>query len=185
MYAPVVPSKTIPDSRPKWAKCFQTKKVQSLFSSLRFIPSPYLSPYFIPSPQSAVRSPQSAVRSPQSIWRFLAVYYSAGAWLLINIQCSDASFDFVNSDGVRLVLPWQPTDITVRCLTFLWHFHDILWFQGKFSDWYNSEMPYFPVSFSWHSISRQIFSHDQKSSRDRRAADPIETCTPCSADSWK
>ena len=173
MYAPVVPSKTIPDSRPKWAKCFQTKKVQSLFSSLRFIPSPY----FIPSPQSAVRSPYDDSH-------LFAVYYSAGAWLLINIQCIDASFDFVNSDGVRLVLPWQPTDITVRCLTLLWHFHDIQ-FQGKFSDWYNSEMPYFPVSFSWHSISRQIFSHDQKSSRDRRAADLIETCTPCSADSWK
>ena len=28
MYAPVVPSKTIPDSRPKWGKCFQTKKAQ-------------------------------------------------------------------------------------------------------------------------------------------------------------
>ena len=25
MYAPIVPAKTIPDSRPKWAKCFQTK----------------------------------------------------------------------------------------------------------------------------------------------------------------
>ena len=28
MYVPVVPSKTIPDSRPKWVKCFQTKKDQ-------------------------------------------------------------------------------------------------------------------------------------------------------------
>ena len=28
MYAPVVSSKTIPDSRPKWTKCFQTKKAQ-------------------------------------------------------------------------------------------------------------------------------------------------------------
>ena len=28
MYAPVVPSKTIPDSRPRWVKCFQTKKAQ-------------------------------------------------------------------------------------------------------------------------------------------------------------
>ena len=28
MYAPVVPLKTIPDSRTKWAKCFQTKKAQ-------------------------------------------------------------------------------------------------------------------------------------------------------------
>ena len=26
MYTPVVPSKTIPDSRPKWGKCFQTKR---------------------------------------------------------------------------------------------------------------------------------------------------------------
>ena len=31
MYAPVVPSKTIPDSRPKWVKCFQTKKAQKPF----------------------------------------------------------------------------------------------------------------------------------------------------------
>ena len=28
MYTPVVPLKTIPDSRPKWVKCFQTKKAQ-------------------------------------------------------------------------------------------------------------------------------------------------------------
>ena len=28
MYAPVVPAKNIPDSRPKWAKCFQTKNAQ-------------------------------------------------------------------------------------------------------------------------------------------------------------
>ena len=26
MYTPVVSSKTIPDSKPKWAKCFQTTK---------------------------------------------------------------------------------------------------------------------------------------------------------------
>ena len=78
MYAPVVPSKTIPDSRPKWGKSFQTKKAQkplpfgryipiwlilgstphqSIFSSPRFIPSRY----FILSPQSAVRTLQSAV----------------------------------------------------------------------------------------------------------------------------
>ena len=29
MYAPVVPAKTIPDSRPKWAKYFQTKNAQN------------------------------------------------------------------------------------------------------------------------------------------------------------
>ena len=34
MYAPVVPSKTIPDSTPKWAKCFQTKKAQNPYPSL-------------------------------------------------------------------------------------------------------------------------------------------------------
>ena len=34
MYAPVVPSKTIPDSRPKWAKCFQTKKAQNPYPSI-------------------------------------------------------------------------------------------------------------------------------------------------------
>ena len=28
MYAPVVPAKNTPDSRPKWAKCFQTKNAQ-------------------------------------------------------------------------------------------------------------------------------------------------------------
>ena len=31
MYTPVVSSKTIPDSRPKWAKCFQTKKAQKSY----------------------------------------------------------------------------------------------------------------------------------------------------------
>ena len=35
MYAPVVPSKTIPDSRPKWAKCFQTKKAQTPYPSIK------------------------------------------------------------------------------------------------------------------------------------------------------
>ena len=39
MYAPVVPSKTIPDSRPKWAKCFQTKKAQKSYLSGRHTPS--------------------------------------------------------------------------------------------------------------------------------------------------
>ena len=34
MYAPVVPSKTIPDSKPKWAKCFQTKKAQNSYPSI-------------------------------------------------------------------------------------------------------------------------------------------------------
>ena len=34
MYAPVVPSKTIPDSTPKWAKCFQTKKAQNSYPSI-------------------------------------------------------------------------------------------------------------------------------------------------------
>ena len=48
MYAPVVPSKTIPDSRPKWGKCFQTKKAQKpyplgntyLMAYIREYPSP-------------------------------------------------------------------------------------------------------------------------------------------------
>ena len=31
MYTPVVSSKTIPDSRPKWAKCFQAKKAQKSY----------------------------------------------------------------------------------------------------------------------------------------------------------
>ena len=34
MYAPVVPLKTIPDSRTKWAKCFQTKKAQTPYPSI-------------------------------------------------------------------------------------------------------------------------------------------------------
>ena len=34
MYAPVVPSKTIPDSTTKWAKCFQTKKAQTPYPSI-------------------------------------------------------------------------------------------------------------------------------------------------------
>ena len=34
MHAPVVPSKTIPDSTPKQAKCFQTKKVQNSYPSI-------------------------------------------------------------------------------------------------------------------------------------------------------
>ena len=34
MYVPVVPSKTIPYSTPKWAKCFQTKKVQTPYPSI-------------------------------------------------------------------------------------------------------------------------------------------------------
>ena len=48
MYAPVVPSKTIPNSRLKWAKCFQTKKVQNPYLPLyKGVPPLILTPFMI------------------------------------------------------------------------------------------------------------------------------------------
>ena len=55
MYAPVVPSKTIPDSTPKWAKCFQTKKAQTPYPSIIEESTPLiLTPFMIVRGQDKV-----------------------------------------------------------------------------------------------------------------------------------
>ena len=59
MYAPVVPSKTIPDFRPKWAKCFQTKRPKTptlpLYTAVPPPPPLILTPFMIVRDRGCVR----------------------------------------------------------------------------------------------------------------------------------